>query len=128
MKLISTTEYNKAIHCMNNANEALKVLIEKNEKLEIELEQWKAKSNINQPVVKFLLPNVDEAGVIAINVASNVEPKLTVREEAFFIAGFQECVKYLSGQFCSHPDKYFVSGVFGGYWCPKCDKNVDTDL
>ena len=33
----------------------------------------------------------------------------------------------VSGQVCSHPDKYFVSGVFGGYWCPKCDRNVDAD-
>ena len=37
----------------------------------------------------------DDAGVIAVNVASNVIPKLTTQEEAFFIAGFQECVKYL---------------------------------
>ena len=44
---------------------------------------------------KDKLPSVDEAGVIAVNVASNVKPKLTVQEEAFFIAGFQECIKYL---------------------------------
>lgn len=41
------------------------------------------------------LPSDEEAGVIAANVASNVIPKLTTQEEAFFIAGFQECVKYL---------------------------------
>ena len=41
------------------------------------------------------LPSDDDAGVIAVNVASNVIPKLTTQEEAFFIAGFQECVKYL---------------------------------
>ncbi len=35
---------------------------------------------------------------------------------------------FASGQVCSHPDKYLVSGVFGGYWCPKCDRNVDDDL
>ena len=28
---------------------------------------------------------------------------------------------------CSHPNKYFVGGVFGGYWCPKCNRNVDAD-
>jgi hypothetical protein len=48
--------------------------------------------------VMLSLPSVDEAGVIAINVASNVKPKLTTQEEAMFIAGFQECVKYLIGQ------------------------------
>ena len=31
-------------------------------------------------------------------LASNVRPKLTAQEEAMFIAGFQECVKYLSMQ------------------------------
>jgi hypothetical protein len=46
--------------------------------------------------VMVMLPSVDDAGVIAVNVASNVRPKLTAQEEAMFIAGFQECVKYLS--------------------------------
>ena len=45
-----------------------------------------------------MLPSVDDAGVIAVNVVSNVKPKLTTQEEAMFIAGFQECVKYLSMQ------------------------------
>jgi hypothetical protein len=48
--------------------------------------------------VMAMLPSVDDAGVIAVNVASNVRPKLTTQEEAMFIAGFQECVKYLSMQ------------------------------
>lgn len=42
------------------------------------------------------LPSVDEAGVLALNVSSNVRPKLTVQEQAMFIAGFQECIKYLN--------------------------------
>lgn len=46
----------------------------------------------------ILLPSIDDAGVIAVNVVSNVRPKLTAQEEAIFIAGFQECVKYLSMQ------------------------------
>lgn len=48
--------------------------------------------------VMTMLPSIDDAGVIAVNVASNVRPKLTAQEEAMFIAGFQECVKYLSTQ------------------------------
>lgn len=48
--------------------------------------------------VMAMLPSIDDAGVIAVNVASNVRPKLTSQEEAMFIAGFQECVKYLSMQ------------------------------
>lgn len=62
--------------------------------------------NLNEPQkqplliadVMAMLPSVDDAGVIAVNIASNVEPKLTAQEEAFFIAGFQECVKYLTMQ------------------------------
>lgn len=48
--------------------------------------------------VMAMLPSIDDAGVIAVNVASNVTPKLTPQEEAIFIAGFQECVKYLHCQ------------------------------
>ena len=48
--------------------------------------------------VMAMLPSVDDAGVIAVNVASTVKPKLTAQAEAFFIAGFQECIKYLRGQ------------------------------
>lgn len=60
-------------------------------------------SDVPQPLIFYTpvmlsLPSVDEACVIAVNVASNVKPKLTAQEEAMFIAGFQECVKYLSGQ------------------------------
>jgi hypothetical protein len=47
---------------------------------------------------RVILPSVDDAAIIAVNVASNVRPKLTAQEEAMFIAGFQECVKYLSEQ------------------------------
>ncbi len=48
--------------------------------------------------VMDMLPSVDDAGVIAVNVASNVRPKLTAQEEAMFIAGFQECIKYSLGR------------------------------
>lgn len=44
------------------------------------------------------LPSVDGAGVIALEICSKVEPKLSAQEEAMFIAGFQECVKYLCGR------------------------------
>lgn len=39
------------------------------------------------------LPTIDEAGVIAVEISENL--KLEAREQAFFIAGFQEAVKYL---------------------------------
>lgn len=42
-----------------------------------------------------MLPSLDDVRVIAVNAATNVRPKLTTQEEAFFIAGFQECVKCL---------------------------------
>ena len=40
----------------------------------------------------------------------------------------QQIIDAYNQEICSHPDKEFVSGVFGGYWCPKCNKNVDSEL
>lgn len=42
-----------------------------------------------------VFPSVDEAGVIALKVLENVTPKLNTQEQALFISGFQECIKYL---------------------------------
>lgn len=53
------------------------------------------KSNIDQPVVSGSLPSVDEAGVMAVKISETLEDKLTAQEQAFFIAGFCECVKWL---------------------------------
>lgn len=69
------------------------------------------KCNIVLADVMAMLPSVDDAGVIAVNVASNVRPKLTVQEEAMFIAGFQECVKYLSMQGKAISTKHLLSAV-----------------
>lgn len=44
------------------------------------------------------LPSIVEAGAVAVEVASCVKPKLTEQQEAFFIAGFLEMLKYLGGQ------------------------------
>lgn len=41
------------------------------------------------------LPTVEEAGVIAVEISENLHDKLEAREQAFFIAGFQEAIKYL---------------------------------
>lgn len=40
--------------------------------------------------------NIIDIGVIAANIASKLNPKLTEDQEAFFIAGFQECAKCLT--------------------------------
>ena len=47
-------------------------------------------------VVSGSLPSVAEAGVVAVNISEMVEPPLTAQEQAFFIAGFCECVKWLA--------------------------------
>ena len=47
-------------------------------------------------VVSGSLPSVDEAGVVAVKISEMVEPPLTAQEQAFFIAGFCECVKWLA--------------------------------
>jgi hypothetical protein len=40
----------------------------------------------------------------------------------------QQIIDAYNQKICLHLDKEFVSGVFGGYWCPKCKKNVDSEL
>lgn len=52
--------------------------------------------NISNPNERIVNPQIVEAGTIAIGIVENVEPKLTEKEQAFFVAGFTECVKYLS--------------------------------
>ena len=47
-------------------------------------------------VVSGSLPSVDEAGVMAVKISEMVEPPLTAQEQSFFIAGFCECVRWLS--------------------------------
>jgi hypothetical protein len=59
--------------------------------------------NINEPQkqplliagVMAMLPSVDEAGAMAVKISEMTEPPLTAQEQAFFIAGFCECVKWL---------------------------------
>jgi len=46
-------------------------------------------------VVSGSLPSVDEAGIAAVKISEIVKPKLTAQEQAFFIAGFCECIKWL---------------------------------
>ena len=41
------------------------------------------------------LPSDDEAGTMAASIASKSKPNLTAQEEAFFVAGFIECVKWM---------------------------------
>jgi len=43
-----------------------------------------------------VLPTVDEAGAIAVKLSDDVSPKLSAYEQAFFIAGFQECIKFIT--------------------------------
>lgn len=44
------------------------------------------------------LPSDEEIGVIALNIANILEHKLNSQEEAFFLAGFQTCAKWVIEQ------------------------------
>lgn len=56
----------------------------------------KFESAIREQVVIDALPS--DAGAVALSVISNVKPELTAEEEAFFIAGFIECIKYITNK------------------------------
>ena len=47
--------------------------------------------------VSVSLPSVENAGIIAVEI-SEINNEMTAQEQAFFIAGFQECIKYLEMQ------------------------------
>lgn len=44
---------------------------------------------------RWILPSVDEAGAAAVLISEKVNSKLTAQEQALFIAGFQECIKWI---------------------------------
>ncbi len=49
------------------------------------------------------LPTVEEAGAIAVGLSEELPEELTADEQAFFIAGFQEAIKYLYNQSINKP-------------------------
>lgn len=53
-----------------------------------------AENNLKEKFSCIVYP-YSGTGIIAINVVSNVRPKLTEQEEGMFIAGFQERIKFL---------------------------------
>ena len=49
------------------------------------------------------LPSLDEAGIAAVKILHRVSPELSEKEQSFFVAGFQECIKWL--KLNSEPEK-----------------------
>ena len=47
--------------------------------------------------VSVSLPSVDDAVIIAVEIAE-INNEMIAQEQAFFIAGFSECIKYLEMQ------------------------------
>lgn len=54
--------------------------------------QWTFVPDAN---ISDLLPSVEEAGIRAIKIFENDGSDLTTKEVSFFVAGFQECIKWL---------------------------------
>jgi hypothetical protein len=57
------------------------------------------------------MPSVDDAGVIAVKILQKVKPEQTAQEQAIFIAGFQECIKYLSMNKLLTPDELILNNL-----------------
>ena len=53
------------------------------------------------------LPSDEEIGLIALNIASTLKDGLDSREEAFYLAGFQTCAKWMKEQILGNEDKTF---------------------
>ena len=60
------------------------------------------------------LPTIEEANVIALTIIESVESKSTVQEQAFFIAGFQEAIKYLQNERDQGTIDFIMNTDFGG--------------
>jgi len=53
----------------------------------------RAKLNIRP--VRRPLPNIYEAGGIAVRISEGLN--ISEKEQVYFVAGFQECIKYIKG-------------------------------
>ena len=49
-----------------------------------------------QEIKKLPINTVEEAGIVAVKLFEITREKRTANEEAFFIAGFIECFKFLN--------------------------------
>ena len=52
---------------------------------------------LRQPLVSGSLPSLDHATKVAVRISEEaITPPLDAKEQAIFIAGFQECIKWLN--------------------------------
>ncbi len=53
---------------------------------------------IDEYVRPVKLPSDEEAGVIALKISETLKDKHTAQQEAFYLAGFQTCAKWMREQ------------------------------
>lgn len=54
-------------------------------------------AKLRKPVVSGSLPSLDDATKVAVRISEEaITPPLDAKEQAMFIAGFQECIKRLN--------------------------------
>ena len=52
---------------------------------------------LQQPFVSGLLPSLNDATKVATRISEEaIKPPLDAKEQSMFIAGFQECIKWLN--------------------------------
>lgn len=61
-------------------------------------------SNLLYGFLPIELPSDEEIGVIALNIADTLNHKLNSQEEAFYLAGFQTCAKWVIEQIKQQDD------------------------
>ena len=53
--------------------------------------------SLQQPFVSGSLPSLDDATKVAVRISEEaIIPPLDTKEQAMFVAGFQECIKWLN--------------------------------
>lgn len=61
----------------------------------IELSDNRSTDEVVAGLTPIELPSDEEIGLIALNIASTLKDGLDSREEAFYLAGFQTCAKWM---------------------------------
>ena len=62
---------------------------------------------ILKQLIPIEVPSDEEIGLIALNIGSTLKDGLDSREEAFYLAGFQTCAKWMKEQILGKEDKTF---------------------
>ena len=101
-KMLQEPQGNGVLPCVSGSVFIQKIWDEQSKLIGCELDELQHCAGTNlmhrnefNNALNKIIPSIEDAGVIAVGISECVTPQLTAQEQAFFIAGFQECIKWL---------------------------------